>query len=107
MIYCCKGQNLYSMKIEKNIEICHLYELYSDFLSNRQKDILYKHYFLDMSFSEIAENLTRQAVNDALKRAVMKLEEMEEKLHLGKIFNIVNDSKITNDEKIKELKKFV
>lgn len=72
------------MEIEKNLKICKLYELYGDFLSEKQKDMIYKHYFLDMSFSEIADGATRQAVNDSLKRAVLNLENMENKLLLLK-----------------------
>ena len=95
------------MEIEKNIKICKLYEIYSDFLSEKQKDIIYKHYFLDMSFGEIAENSTRQAVNDALKRAVSNLQEMENKLHLAQISNIVFDLKQTDTKKIESIKKLI
>ena len=95
------------MEIEKNIKICKLYEIYGDFLSEKQKDIIYKHYFLDMSFGEIAENSTRQAVNDALKRAVSNLQEMENKLHLAQISNIVFDLKQTDTKKIESIKKLI
>ncbi len=92
------------MEIEKNIKICKLYELYGDFLSERQKDIVYKHYFLDMSFSEIADGATRQAVNDSLKRAVLNLESMEDKLHLAQMSNIIFDMKLSDSKKIELLK---
>ncbi len=95
------------MEIEKNLKICKLYELYGDFLSEKQKDMIYKHYFLDMSFSEIADGATRQAVNDSLKRAVLNLENMENKLHLAQISNVVFDKNQTDTKKIELLKKIL
>lgn len=92
------------MEIEKNIRICKLYELYGVFLSEKQKDMIYKHYFLDMSFSEIADGATRQAVNDSLKRAVLNLEGMEDKLHLAQMSNIIFDMKLSDCKKIELLK---
>lgn len=95
------------MDIQKNIVICELYDLYAQFLSEKQREILYKRYFLDMSFGEIAENSSRQAVNDSLKRAVSKLEAFEDKLHLRKIMRITNDEKLSPEEKIEQIKSMI
>ena len=57
-----------------------------------------------MSFSEIADGATRQAVNDSLKRAVLNLESMEDKLHLAQMSNIIFDMKLSDSKKIELLK---
>lgn len=59
---------------------------YGDVLTPLQKDVLSCYYSYNLSISEIANerNVSRAAVEDALKKGVNKLEEFEEKLNINK-----------------------
>ena len=67
----------------KNLHISALLDVYGEFLSEKQKRITEHYYFDDLSLSEIAENedITRQGVNDLIKRAEAQLLDFEEKCH--------------------------
>ncbi len=71
------------MKIEENIHLSKLFDAYGTLLSPVQQDIISQHLFDDFTGSEIAENknISRQAVKDALRKAINKLEWYEDKLH--------------------------
>ncbi len=58
--------------------------LYFNLLTDRQKDVIRLHEFEDYSFTEVSEKLgiTRQAVNEALKAAIKKVESYEKKIGL-------------------------
>ena len=65
----------------KNLHISALLDVYGEFLSEKQRSVT-EHYFNDdLSLAEIAENegITRQGVNDLIKRAEALLLELEEK----------------------------
>mgnify|MGYP003316529502 CR=1 FL=1 len=70
--------------IEKTVRYNELLNIYQDLLSNTQKDILLAYYVYDLSFGEIASerNISRAAVEDATKKGIAKLDELENKLHL-------------------------
>jgi len=78
---------LYSSSCEvyevKNLHISALLDVYGEFLSEKQKRITEHYYNDDLSLSEIAENedITRQGVNDLIKRAEAQLLSFEEKCH--------------------------
>ena len=61
-----------------------LYDLYGDLLTEHQRMIYGALVNEDLSYSEIAEenHITRQGVQDLIKRTDKKLEGFEEKLHL-------------------------
>ncbi len=65
----------------KNLHISALLDVYGEFLSEKQKCITEHYYNDDLSLSEIAENegITRQGVNDLIKRAESQLLSFEEK----------------------------
>ncbi len=65
----------------KNLHISALLDVYGEFLSEKQKRIAENYYYDDLSLSEIAENeqITRQGVNDLIKRAEAQLLSYEEK----------------------------
>ncbi len=69
-------------KMEKNVEISILCEMYGQLLTEKQYIFLVDYYNNDLSLSEIAENdgITRQAVRDVIKKGENKLFEIEEKL---------------------------
>lgn len=62
-----------------------LLELYGALLTERQREMLSWYYELDLSLSEIAAQagVSRQAVHDLLRRAVVALEAYEGRLHLA------------------------
>lgn len=67
----------------KNLHISALLDVYGEFLSEKQRRITEHYYNDDLSLSEIAENedITRQGVNDLIKRAEAQLLSFEEKCH--------------------------
>ncbi len=82
--------------------IISLYDIYSNLLTEKQKNYFEDYYFSDLSISEIAEsyNISRNGVYDQLKRVVNSLEEYEELLGLKKKMDTINNLDI--DEEVKE-----
>ena len=74
------------MKIENNVKISVLLEIYGKLLTEKQYHLLNDYYNNDLSLAEIAENenITRQAVRDNLKKGEKKLFDYEEKLEIMK-----------------------
>ena len=72
--------------MERKIKIGMLCEIYGGLLTKRQLNILNDFCNDDLSLSEIAENnnITRQAVNDIVRKGENKLLEYEEKLGIMK-----------------------
>ena len=72
------------MKHEKDLSLILYYDFYGEFLSERQAKIFELYYKDDYSLAEIAQEcgISRQGVLDALKRAQVKLKDMENKLGL-------------------------
>ena len=72
--------------MEKHVKISMLCQIYGKLLTKKQLEILTDYYNNDLSLSEIAENnnITRQAVNDIIKKGENKLFELEEKLEIMK-----------------------
>jgi len=70
------------MKIEENVRLCRLFDLYNPLLSEAQQDILNDYLLFNLTNSEIAENrgVSRQAVKDAITKATKKLEDLEKRL---------------------------
>ena len=71
-------------ELEKRIRYSKLFAIYNSLLSTTQKEIMEDYFNLDLSFSEIASNreVSKAAVEDAIKKAMNKLDEFEEKMHL-------------------------
>ena len=72
------------MEAAHNVELMRLLDFYSAMLTDRQHEMLRLRLEEDLSLSEIAEGfgVSRQAVNDALRKAEKTLTEMEQKLRL-------------------------
>ena len=68
--------------MDEKVKISILCEIYGKLLTKKQYEFINDYYNNDLSLSEIAENhgITRQAVNDLLKKGAKKLFEYEEKL---------------------------
>ncbi len=63
-------------------------DFYGELLTQKQRDIMARYYFDDYSLNEIAEEyeITRQAVQDMIKRTEKLLDKYEEKLLLVEKF---------------------
>ena len=96
--------------IETVLRYNELLSLYQNLLSKTQKEILEDYFFYNLSFSEIAENrkISRSAVEDAIKKALKKLDDFEKELKVleknEKILELVAKAKdASGDEKIQLL----
>ena len=71
-------------KFEKTIRYISLYIIYKDLLTHTQRDIAGDYFLANLSLSEIAEdrNVSRSAVEDAIKKSCVKLDEYESNMHL-------------------------
>ena len=71
-------------EIEKNILVNELFDIYGELLSKTQQKMIKLYYNMDLSLTEIAEqeNVSRNAVHDALKKGIESLSFFEDKLHL-------------------------
>ncbi len=76
------------MSLENNLLLARLYDLYGPLLSKTQQKVMEDYLFKDITLSEIAENqnVSRQAVKDAVSKAEQKLKGYEQKLGLLKRF---------------------
>ena len=69
-------------KIKKTIRYNSLLQIYGNLLSKTQYAFADAYFSYDLSLSEIAEahNVSRSAVEDAIKKALKKLDEYEKEL---------------------------
>ncbi|MCI5837889.1 MAG: DNA-binding protein [Christensenellaceae bacterium] len=77
--------------MEKDFELTGLFGLYGNLLTEHQKELFDLYYGCDLSLGEIAEikKISRQSVNDGLKKAKEVLFETEEKLGLYKKISLI------------------
>ena len=80
--------------LEKRLYYIDLLHLYGELLSATQKDILTDNLEFDLSLSEIASNreISRAAVEDAIKKGIKKLDEYENKLNLFRKNSTIRDN---------------
>ena len=80
--------------LEKRLYHIDLLHLYGELLSATQKDILTDNLEFDLSLSEIASNreISRAAVEDAIKKGIKKLDEYENKLNLFRKNSTIRDN---------------
>ncbi len=104
--------------MEKKIELGMLCDIYGNLLTEKQKEVINDYANQDLSLTEIAENnnITRQAVNDIVKKGETKLLEYEQKLGIMKkqletekqIQNILSElSKITDNSSDKKVERIL
>lgn len=76
------------MEINRNLRFSLLFEMYGQLLTSKQIAFLKDFLDNDLSLSEIAEKnvVSRQSVNDLVKRSLKILEDYEGKLHFLKKF---------------------
>lgn len=99
-------------KFDRTIRYINLYNIYKSLLTHTQQEIAGDYFLADLSITEVAENrnVSRSAVEDALKKACQKLDEYESNLRLFekrdnllKITSKLKERALNNSE-IEELK---
>ncbi len=81
--------------MENKLEKILLYETYKEMLTLNMQDVFEQYYYSDLSLREIGENnnISFQAVRDALKKAEKQLVELEEKLKVVALKNEIENLK--------------
>ena len=81
------------MRIEDNLRIVKLIDIYGSLLTTKQYEIMSSYYFENLSLSEIGDNynISRQAVSDCISQATKSLELYEDKLKLIDKENVMVD----------------
>ncbi len=76
-----------------------LFEIYSELLTDKEKDAFKDYYFEDLSLSEIAENndVSRAAVSKMVNTVVDKLKYYESIIHKHEMKNLINKSLSSSD----------
>ncbi len=90
-------------EIDAVLRYSELLTIYQNLLSKTQREILEDYYFYNLSFSEIAENrdISRSAVEDAVKKGKKNLDKYENEIGSLKVLNSLREIKtITNDENV-------
>ena len=74
--------------MDDKLKKAYLYDFYGEMLNEHQRQIYEDFVFHDLSLGEIAaeEGISRQGVQDMVKRCTKKLEDYEGKLHLVEKF---------------------
>ncbi len=65
-----------------------LMDFYGSLLTDKQYDYLYDYYFCDLTFLEIGNkhSISKNAIYDSIKKAILELEHYDSKLHLIKSY---------------------
>ena len=88
----------------KDLFVSSLLDVYGCFLNEKQRTVLEYYYNDDLSLSEIAENvgITRQGVQDLIKRSEQQLRTLEDSCHYCEKFirlkSLSEGIKTTNPE---------
>ena len=82
----------------------NLFDIYSDLLTDNERDNFQDYYQEDLSLSEIADekNVSRSAIQKTIKNVIDKLNSYEEKLHIYKKNMKISELLDSND--IEQLK---
>lgn len=90
----------------KDIEISILIDFYGEALKCKQLEIMDCYYNQDLSLSEIADNIeiTRQGVQDSIKRSKTFLYDMEKKLGYVKHFEELEHKAMKINELVSKIK---
>ncbi len=91
------------MDIDRRIEIDILFKYYGNLLTEKQQKIIDMYVDNNLSLQEVSVelNISRQAVKDALDKAVMTMENYEKKLKFISRDNKIKDALNKIDEKTK------
>jgi predicted DNA-binding protein YlxM (UPF0122 family) len=90
-------------ELEKSLRANQLFDCYGKMLTEHQQNIFKLYFEMDLSLSEIAEelNISRNGVHDAIKKSLSILENYEDKLGLinkqEQIENYLRNNNISED----------
>ena len=89
--------------MSKDLFVSALLDVYGEFLSEKQRDIVSFYFDDDLSLSEIAENegITRQGVSDTVNRAKAQLYRLEE--HYGYCKKFLRLKELAKEKDINEI----
>mgnify|MGYP003312850950 FL=1 len=96
-------------KLEKTIRYNELLHIYGSLLSDTQREVAKSYFEYDLSISEIAEEkgISRAGVEDAIKKSINKLDQLEKSLHIlennKEIEQIIKDLDDETKEKIEKV----
>lgn len=84
------------MELNKVFEMNVLLDIYGELLTDKQLSIMKLYYQEDISLSEISEELgiSRQAVNDSLRKTEKKLYHFDSILNLKMLYNDLDKVKV-------------
>ena len=95
----------------KDLFVSALLDVYGEFLSEKQRDLISFYFDDDLSLSEIAENegITRQGVSDAINRAKSQLYRLEESYGYCKKFLRLKELKenLGDEQSLQELSQII
>lgn len=79
--------------LEKVNQLNLMFDFYGELLTKRQQEVFKLYYHQDLSLREIAEanDISRAAVHDLLKRVEKQLFDYENKLRLVSRFSLINE----------------
>ena len=106
------------MSVDKRVRIGRLIDYYGELLTVAQRDAVKLYYDCDLSLSEIADDtdISRQAVQDMVKKATSKLEKYERALKMCARLDAIDKSltalsaqaqKLTSDAIAEKLNKII
>ncbi len=83
---------LYTFVMEKDFTVIGLFGLYGNLLTEHQKELFNLYYECDLSLGEIADikGISRQSVNDALKKSREILTQTENSLKMYEKFSLIS-----------------
>ncbi len=84
--------------------MCNLYDLYSELLTEKQRNCFYDYYFMNLTLAEISENyeVSRNAIHKTIKEVEDKLNDYELKLKLLNKKEAIKKLIINLDDELKE-----
>ncbi len=90
--------------MDKDLKLIELFGLYGKLLTEHQREIFNLYYECDLSLGEIAEihEISRQSVNDALRKSRDMLYQTEEALGFYSKFSVLNKIVLNEQNYLKQ-----
>lgn len=91
---------------EKNMKVAYLLDFYADVLDEHIGDVMRSYYEDDLSLAEIASDvgISRQGIRHLIKKGEERIEFLESKLGLEKLYNNLSSAKETLSSAYESLK---
>ena len=91
---------------EKNMKVAYLLDFYAEVLDENIGDVMRSYYEDDLSLAEIASDvgISRQGIRHLIKKGEERIEFLESKLGLEKLYNNLSSAKETLSSAYESLK---